>query len=166
MPVRWTKVAFLGAAAACLAQDFLLSPALPASVASHFDAAGAPTAWMPARVFTLGYAGVVAFLVAALSAAGARVAGADDAGLNLPNKAYWLAPERRAETLAWVGGFLDLFGAWTFALLFDVFRQVVRFNAGLAPRLEHPEASLAVFMAGSLGGVIALSVRFRRPAGV
>lgn len=73
-------------------------PLLPLRVASHFDANGDPNGWAPKEGFML------LNLVILLLPSVALFAGPDLANtkhperIHLPNKAYWLAPERAAET--------------------------------------------------------------------
>jgi len=50
-----------------------------------------------------GLSGVVGFLVPR------QIAAQSDARINLPNKSYWLAPERRAETFRFLGAMLAWF---------------------------------------------------------
>jgi hypothetical protein len=108
----------------------------------------------------------VVFLLAALTAAVKGFEKTPDARLNLPHKEYWLAPERRARTLAWFGDFMHWFGAGTFVLLFDMFGQVFRFNAGLTAGLDHPKVSLTAYCLFALAGVAATLRRFgRTPSG-
>ena len=99
---------------ACAAIYFLTrtTDQLPLMVASHFDAGGFPTAFMPrARYFrfvlTLGIAVPLA-LVALLTAVYSRAA-----DMKLPNRDYWLAPERIGQTR----GFLVAHGIWFGSLL-------------------------------------------------
>src|SRR5580692_11121933 len=86
----------LAAMAQCI-HDFAL---LPERLASHFGASGLPNGWMTKPQFFIAYALVflpalfVEFLV------GRSVAKKPADKLRLPNKEYWLAPERRAETFA------------------------------------------------------------------
>lgn len=81
----------------------LLYPQLPDPMSSHFNARGAATAWMPKSGFfilivvvTLA-AGVPIFLVPR------SMAKLPNDKINLPNKEYWLAPERRSETMQYLG---------------------------------------------------------------
>jgi hypothetical protein len=162
MSVRLARAVFLVAAGACLGQAEIMSARLPAVVASHFGASGAPNAWMPRRAFVAFYALVVVFTAASLLAGVYATKRLPDERINLPNKGYWLAPERRAASLAFLEAFMLWFGAATFLLLFDVFRQVFRMNMGLAPVLEHPQLSLAAYAAFTVVWLSALLRRFGR----
>lgn len=160
------RCAFGSGLAACLGQAWWLSSRLPERVASHFGPSGAPNGWMPRDAFVIFYAVIAVFLAGSLSVSLGIVARTPDARLNLPRKDYWLAPERRAETFAWLEGFLLWFGAGTFVLLLDVFHQVYRFNAGLARTLEHPYWSLGFYLAYTAAWVSAMLGRFYRVPGV
>lgn len=93
--------------------------ALPDRVASHFDTNGDPNGWMTKdhflalNVALVGLAALVGLLPPFL------VAKVPPALINLPNKAYWLAPERHAETVSF---FVLWFGWFACALLIFVAR--------------------------------------------
>jgi uncharacterized membrane protein len=80
-----------------------LYPQLPDPMASHFNASGAVTAWMPKSAFFILIpvialaASVPVFLVPR------SMANLPNDKINLANKEYWLAPERRAETIQYLG---------------------------------------------------------------
>src|SRR5579863_7861641 len=74
-------------------------PLLPERMASHFASDGTPNGWQPKEVFLLlmgmvaGVTAVIGFLAPGL------IASRPASQINLPNKEYWLAPERRASTM-------------------------------------------------------------------
>jgi len=105
-------------AAAGLLYFSFLYPQLPDPMASHFNASGAATAWIPKPgsfilmlVVTLA-ASVPVFLVPR------SLAKLSNDKINLPNKEYWLAPERRAETIQYLGAQMGWFGCALLAFLF------------------------------------------------
>ncbi|MDE2489499.1 MAG: DUF1648 domain-containing protein [Elusimicrobia bacterium] len=153
---------FFAGAAACLLQAWRSYPLLPDRVASHFGLSGAPDGWMPKRAFVGFEVGVVLLLGAALLAASRSLSRRTNERLNLPHKDYWLAPERREATLAYFREFFLWFGAGTYAVLFDLFRQTDRVNLGLAKGLAHPLATIAAYVAFALVLIVAMNVRFRR----
>ena len=112
------------------------SSALPARVASHFVRGGEANGWMTREsyvAFILGVALGVPLFVATLIAWLPRAfAGA----VNLPNRAYWFAPERREGTLASLAAFAWSFGAALALLLAGLHWTVVAANAHTPPRLE------------------------------
>src|SRR6185295_9706960 len=75
---------------------------LPARVASHFNFAGQPDGWMSRTSYLLVEAalaiGLPLFIVGISSLT--RVLPARL--WNLPHREYWLAPERRKQTSAWL----------------------------------------------------------------
>jgi hypothetical protein len=90
-----------------------------------------------------------------------RIANKPAARLNLPNKEYWLAPERRAETFAYFDGFFAWYGC--------VFLFVVVFAVGLAMRANFdtppqlPTGPIVSDIAGFvLFNVVAVIAMFRR----
>jgi len=166
MNVRAAKTAFLAAGAACLGQAAYMYARLPARVASHFGPSGAPNGWMPRELFVGIYVFVVVLLGAMMLGTAYTLPRTPDNRVNLPHKEYWLAPERRAETYAWLQNFFFWSGIGTFALLFDVFRQALRVNLGAAARLEHPLFDLALYVLYAVGWVVAMMRRFSKvPAG-
>lgn len=137
---------------------------LPARVASHFGANGVANGFMARDVyvaFTIGMVIVPPVLVGlALALSLSRFPQL----LNLPNRDYWLAPERRAETTEYLNGH----SAWLAALLglfvLGIHLLVVRANQRVPPQLE-TGPFLALVLA--FGAVIvvwigALARRFRR----
>jgi hypothetical protein len=87
-----------------------------------------------------------------------------DSLINLPAKHYWLAPERRKESLSW----LTSAGLW-FASLDALFFLGVHFlilqaNTKSPPRLSNAIwAMLAVMLGGVLWLIIGGLRKFRRP---
>lgn len=141
-----STAAFFAACGLNLAQANFYYNRLPERVASHFGADGSPNGWAPKDFFVGLYAGAVVLMAVTLFAASRSVSGKPDNKINLPNKDYWLAPERRAATFAWMTAALEWFGVATFALLFDVFGQAFRFNLDPRGGLAHPGTSLAVYL--------------------
>jgi uncharacterized membrane protein len=142
------------------------SASLPALVASHFDAAGFPNAFMTRSGYTrfvlcLGI-GLPVALVAFLTWVYSR---AND--FKLPNRDYWLAPQRIARTRArlvvhgiWFGSLLVTMVCFVHWLVLSAHRRV-------PPQLSNPaiEAGLLTFFLISGGWIIALLLAFRRPRG-
>lgn len=99
-------------------------PHLPATIASHFDAAGRPNGWMSREAFVGVYVGVVFLLTVVFS----TIRFVPPSLWNLPNKAYWLAPERRAATVARVADEMTSFANATLALVLATFELAFRAN--------------------------------------
>lgn len=96
----------------------LLYSQLPDTMASHFNASGAATAFMPKSFFFLLIAIVMLATSEPVFLVPKQIAAKPNDKLNLPNKEYWLAPERRAETMQFLGMKMAWFGCALLALLF------------------------------------------------
>jgi uncharacterized membrane protein len=118
---------------------------MPTLVASHFGASGIADAFMPrGRYMTLMLCVTILLpmIVALPLAIGLNN---PNVKINLPNRDYWLAPERRADTVAYIRQQMMRFGVAL--LLFICFAHwlVVRANAHMPPTL-----SLVSFVSGLL----------------
>ncbi len=150
-----------------VAQALYFRAELPARVASHFDGAGRPNGWMSRDGLVL-WQCVLLLALGALFGVGGRLLAVTPNGLiNLPNKNYWLAPERRAESVAFLTGWLRWVGAGTLAFLMGVFQFSVQANLRRG-RLDSMPFLVATgfFLAGLAIAVVWLYRRFRAPAPV
>jgi serine/threonine-protein kinase len=158
---RLPKALFFAIVCVAIAQCVRDFPLLPERIASHFNAAGMPNGWMTRTEFLWTYALVLLPAVAIEFWVSQQIAKKPDAKLNLPNKEYWLAPERRAETFA----YFDLFFAWYgCAFLFVVVSAMglaMRANFDSPPRL--PTAPIVSVLVGfAVFNVLAIVTMLRR----
>jgi uncharacterized membrane protein len=136
-------------------------PLLPERVASHFGASGAANGWMSKSQFFTVYAVMLLPALAVEFWVARRIARTGGAKLNMPNKEYWLAPERRAATFAYFEKFFAWYG-WAFlALEVFVMGLAMRANLDSPPRLP-AGPTLAVLLAFVFFNVVALAAMFRR----
>ena len=148
----------------CAAQAAYYYPLLPDRVASHFGVSGRPDAWEGKGVFMMIYLGVVAFIAVLFFGMRHLLGRIPSSLINLPNKDFWLSPERRQETLDLLSQQFHWFGSATLLLLLDIFHQAFRVSVGKAPVLEHPVTSIIVYIAFSVLWSIGLIAKFmRRP---
>ena len=86
--------------------------------------------------------------------------------VNVPHRDYWLAPQQRAKTFAWLGSMLCWLGALHQGSNAFVFHEVWRANLLTPPalRLNSLWLQLSLFII-TVGLVITLLFRFRRPTG-
>jgi uncharacterized membrane protein len=112
-------------------------PLLPERMASHFASDGTPNGWQPKDVFLL-LMGMVAGVTATIGfLAPGLIARRPSSQINLPNKEYWLAPERRSATMQFVAAQMRWFScAVLFVIVFGGYeaiqanlREVVRFDS-------------------------------------
>jgi serine/threonine-protein kinase len=142
------------------------SAELPAVVATHFDAQGRANGWMSRDrhlYFTLALGILTPLFIVGIFAFIRRRAGW---GLNIPNKAYWLAPERQTATF----DYLSRQGLWL-ATLMAVFQAAIYKSLLDANKLRPP--TLATEESAWLGGglvvliviwIAGLLLRFRKPS--
>jgi uncharacterized membrane protein len=140
------------------------APQLPPWVASHFDAGGNANAFMSKQgyvrfVLVLGL-GLPVGLVALLSAVYRR---APD--LKLPNRDYWLAPERIAGTRRYLTAHGVWFGSLLVLLVGFVHRLELQANAQAPPHLSSRTMALSIilFLMAAGAWLGALLIAFRRP---
>jgi uncharacterized membrane protein len=135
---------------------------LPPTVASHFGASGAADGFMPRT----GYLAVMLAVTVALPLLLALLHGLVIPVhlINVPNREYWLAPERRAETFAYLHAQTLRLARLLVVFLCYVHLLIVRAHTALPPRLSSPLliAGLFVFFAALVVGLVMLVVHFRR----
>jgi uncharacterized membrane protein len=130
-------VIFLLLLLAMLAQIAWYYPQLPERVASHFNAAGEANSFMPKRDFVKVHLGVVGLLSVMFLFLPAAIVRLPPGLINLPNKDYWLAPERRQSTARTITGNLLGFGNAMLLFLLLVFREAMRASLLPVPRLPN-----------------------------
>lgn len=138
---------------------------LPLVVASHFDADGAANGFMPGGVYKSLMTVLVVMPVVLLGLLPAAVIGRPGQALNVPHAAYWLAPARRAATIAWLCRRLAALAALVVVFLCYVHLLVVRANT--APVAHLPSlpfhAGLGVFFVAMAGWATDFLLHFRPP---
>jgi hypothetical protein len=88
---------------------WLTFDALPDVMASHFDATGQPNGFQPKRAFAWFALGVALGDLALFTALPLLLNKLPVRMINLPHRAYWLAPERQRQSLARLTEQLDWF---------------------------------------------------------
>jgi len=135
-------------------------PQMPERMASHFAADGRANGWQSREAFfalmlmVTSTSAIVGFL------APRQIAARSNARINLPHRDYWLAPERREETMRIISATMAWFACGIlFVLISGTFLAL---QANLAPdRRFHSEAMLVVLV-GFLLGLLSILVRLVR----
>jgi uncharacterized membrane protein len=137
---------------------------LPPLVASHFDGSGYPTAYMTRDfytkfVFFMGAALPIA-LVALLTLIYSKAS-----DMKMPNRDYWLAPERIAQTRALLVAHAAWFGCLMVAMVCYIHWLELAAHQSVPPRLSNRLVTAGLFVFFLLAGswIIALLRYFRRP---
>jgi len=142
----------------------LTVPSLSEPVATHFDGAGHPNGWMSRRGYAIFMAafgiGLPALILALVRLAPRWFPNR----LSIPNRSFWLAAERREETLQ----FLKWHMAWLADLMvffvIAIHRLIVMADAARPPALPHTPFFFVMgcFLAGMAVWMALLWLRFRR----
>ena len=161
------KIPWIAFALALLLAIFYFSntiSSLPPMVASHFDAAGLPTAHMTRAAYGKFLFGMgIGFPIAMVALLSIVYSKAND--MRLPNRDYWLAPERIAQTRALLVSHGVWFGCLMVAMVCYMHWLVMTAHRSVPPHLSNQLiiGGLLVFMGIALGWVIGLLRTFRRP---
>ena len=136
---------------------------LPDLVASHFDAAGHANGYMPRGSYLAVLLVMIMLVPVFLVIIPNRALSSPNARINLPNRQYWLAPERRAETVRRISHESSVFASLVIIFLCYVQWLVVRANALSPPTLESHALSvgLGVFLVATAIWVVGLIRHFR-----
>lgn len=139
---------------------------LPDPIATTFDAQGKPGGWMTVRAvfaYYIAALGIVSFL---FMTAGLLTRKMPRLLVAVPNRDYWLAPERRGETIRymkefylWTGAFAALFVAGTAEFIFSANMKI---SPQIDPQVFYLLASMLAL--GLLVVLLAIFWRFKKPA--
>jgi uncharacterized membrane protein len=140
-------------------------PQLPDVVASHFNGRGVANGWQTKPSFFGVFVGV-SVLASVIGFGIPRIIAALPPQLiNLPNKAYWLAPDRLASTMEFLKNFFAWFGCAVLLTVILTFDYAIQSN--LHPN-NRPDISrmwyiLAGFSAFIVLWIARMFMRFGRP---
>jgi uncharacterized membrane protein len=138
-------------------------PLLPDRMASHFDACGRANGWSGKSAFFSIYSGVVLLMAFIQIMTRRSLAKSPVSLINLPNKEYWLAPLRRAESMAILEKYMSGFWSATFIFLICTMDLAFRANLGRSQALgEWFFVFLATFILFTLAWTVSLIRRFAR----
>jgi len=144
----------------------LTSGSLPPMVASHFDGAGHANGFMPRSLYVALLVLIVFAVPLLLSVVPLIASGNAGERLNIPNKKYWLHPDRRGATLDYIARHARWFGYAVTIFLCYVHWLVVRANTLQPPQLSSPAliAGLVAFFVALLAWLAVLYIHFRTSA--
>lgn len=154
-------LAFLVTVSLSLASPFLQ----PSRVAVHFGAGGVPDGW-GSGVYNACVLLAIEVLLFSLMYFSPRLLNVVPPGMiNLPNKAYWLAPANLVRAQAKLASFMYQFGAVFFVFLLTVVTLAIQANRSQPVRLNEPLllAALGGLLIYSIAWCIALFRSFRIP---
>jgi len=142
----------------------LTADRLPLRVASHFGASGLANGFMSRGTYLAITIGLVVGPPALVAVTVALSLKYFPQFLNLPDREYWLAPERRDATAAYLAAHATWLAALLALFALGIHLLVVRANENLPPRLETGPflAMLLAFAITMVAWIGALARRFRR----
>ncbi|HKW64197.1 MAG TPA: DUF1648 domain-containing protein [Candidatus Acidoferrum sp.] len=140
-------------------------PQLPGVVASHFNGRGAANGWQTKQAF-FGVLIIMSIVVVVVGFAIPKLISALPAQLiNVPNKSYWLAPERVAETMTFLNAHFAWFACALFLFNILVFDYAIQMNLhpGNPPDSARFWYVLAGFLVFTFAWTIRMLAKFLRP---
>jgi uncharacterized membrane protein len=137
---------------------FVTGSSLPPVVASHFVAGGAANGFMPRSSYLLFTAALLAGLPLLIVFLSSVATFLPVRFINLPNREYWLAPERQDDTLSYIRKQGSHFGVILVVFLCFIHWLVIRANSHNPPLF--PEPLFLFGMAAFLVGLIVWLGRF------
>lgn len=111
-----------------LAQCVYYYSALPEKMASHFNAFGEADAWTSKQNFFIFEVVILFLILAQFTLIPYLIKISPISLINLPNKNYWLAKERRDETFSAIGEYFDWFSILLLTLFIAINQTVFRAN--------------------------------------
>lgn len=164
--MRQSSLAFGLSIMAALAHLSYYGPQLPDVVASHFDLRGHADGTSSRFALCATYAGTVLLLGGLFAGLPPLLRRLPQCLINIPHRAFWLAPERIGESLQRLGDSLRWFGVATLAFLAGTMHLVFRANLAEDRQLGNTFAVLLVaYLLATAAWVARLLVQFRLPAG-
>ncbi len=146
------------------AQSAYYAPRIPEILGSHFAKSGFASAWQTKAAF-FSTELIIIVLATFVSFGIPRVLAAMPAStINLPNKEFWLSPERREDTLTFLRAQIAWLGCVLLAFLLFVMELVFRANLHTPPQLNTAVfvPALLAFLAFSTTWTIRLVFHFFR----
>jgi hypothetical protein len=138
---------------------------LPDRVAIHFGFGGQPDGWASNLTSTLMMLGVHILVFCSLYFSPRLLTAVPSRWISLPNRGYWLQPERRSQAAATFRRSIWQFGTVLFLFLFVVGLLTLRANLSDPVRLDERLflISLLIFLAYTTYWTVALLRAFRVP---
>jgi uncharacterized membrane protein len=146
--MRPSRLALLTLTLLALLELAYFYPRLPDTVATHFDAAGQADGWSAKAAFVQTNAGIILLLALLFPGISWLVARLPADLINMPNRDYWFAEERRASTLATIQQQMEWLGVATLLLLIAILQGSI--VASLTPGGKMSAAATWLPLAGYL----------------
>lgn len=164
MDSRLPKLVFVLLALYAAVHFSSLYSQLPGVVASHFNGRGGANGWQTKEAFFTVFVGVTVLCVLFGFGVASLIGAMPMRLINLPNKQYWLAPERRDETLEWLKAYFGWFACALYVLMIVVYDYAAQSNLhpGHPPSVAHLVYTLVGFLAFVIVWLVRMFARFSR----
>ena len=148
--------------ASCVLHAVYYYPKLPAEVPSNFNLKGEAHGWTGKTSFIILYITMVAGAALIIPGIGIAMRRMPVAGINLPNKEYWLSPHKKQETFDFLFRHMLWFASGT--LLFVMYLFHWCFQAALGVRPSMPKALITggIYLVFIIAWCAALTIKFSR----
>ena len=162
--MSWLRGIFYILVAVAIVQVIYYYPQMPDVVASHFDGLGAPNDWSSKKMFFGLYLAILLMLVAIFEFVPRWSENRSRFGMKIPNREYWLAPERVEQTRAYFRRQMYIMGIVHLLLTIYAIQLAILANFSQQPRL-HPSIgwALTLYFAFLLIWLIQMYLHFRKP---
>jgi serine/threonine-protein kinase len=140
-------------------------PTMPDSMASHFDGKGQANGWAPRAFFFSLYAGLIAMLFITFQILPRQLKRLPGSLINLPNRGFWLAQERREATLGIIEKQMTLFGNATLILIIGTMQLVFQANRSGSHRIsaEAMWSLIGAYVLISIVWTVKFMRKFKKP---
>ena len=158
------KLFFFALIALAIAQIVIYYPQMSDVVASHFDGLGTANDWSGRNGFFGLYITMLALLVLVFIYAPRWSEKRAQFGMKIPNREYWLAPERLDQTREFFRQQMLVMGVVHLSLAIFTVQLVIQANFDQAPRLHYSIAwALGLYFVILIGWLIHFFLYFRLP---
>jgi uncharacterized membrane protein len=155
----------LGCIAAALLQLNHYLPLLPERMVIRFDLDGKPNGWMSKDGFAIYYLCLLGFVMGVFVLVGMLMEKLPPRLFNIPHRDYWMAPERRAESLRYLKEFHLWTGAFAGIFIAAMMEMIFKINLSDNPMLDNRVfyTGIGAFSFSILAGMLLAYWRFRKP---
>ncbi len=139
-------------------------PHLHEQVASHFGAGGQADGWMSKVTFVAFTVGLQIGIAVSMLGIGRLIGVLPNSMINIPNKEYWLAKERRTKTLRETIWMMDWIAAGTSVFLLLIFYLAFDANVGENNQLNSfaTWGAVVAYTVGLIGFCIVRTMKYYR----
>lgn len=139
-------------------QSYFYYSQLPDMIASNFDGAGEANGWSSKNSFFALYGGLAALFAATFILLPRSLARIPVAFISMPNKEYWLAPERQAETLECIIYQMLIMGNAVLIFLICIIQLVLAANVDGTSRIS--SGTMWILLGGYLAFTAVWTIKF------